>query len=518
MRAGLILVLLVPLVSDSAVQANDEAATPLIFFRKPDRGTEKEIEGELISGNGLGGGTRDQRALARAKLIVLDAWAVPYLSDALFGRKERPAHTIRMNAAAALARILDPRALPALRGAALKDKDRWVRRIAVLTLGLYRVEEDIKLLDGVISDRRKRDPVAALALGKFPQPDATDRLLARLTKPPQDEHLLSAILLAAAVRSPDAPIAAFLEHKKRIVQRVAAACLLIRPPGPKALERILKLVDRKGPREVRALQFYALGLIPERTDEIRKALLNCAIKTKHKSEVRVAALVGLADEWNVRANFPGLNKHYRTIAGRNDPVVAAFFPAMVNTGDPKAIKICLRVLKTQSAFLRFYASAALFQAIALGPEEHSRAGEIADAIVAQRPHTQDPRLLQLIDKVMRWSSPPEGTKDLRKLAREALVDVGDPRGLHLFDRTRHERAWALLNSMLPFVLELDDVTVDLDKHNASTPPSTEPGSGNKDKAGSEEELDLLDFLNEKPYFVPGDLGGADDLGGLAEKR
>ena len=38
-----------------------------------------------------------------------------------------------------------------------------MRRIAVLTLGLYRIENDIKLLDDVLdqSDRRKRDPVAA---------------------------------------------------------------------------------------------------------------------------------------------------------------------------------------------------------------------------------------------------------------------------------------------------------------------------------------------------------------------
>ena len=513
MRAGLILVLLIPLVSDSPVRADDEAATPLIFFRKPDKSTEKWIEGDLISGNGLGAGTRDQRALARAKLIVLDAWAVPYLAGALYGRDAPKAHTIRMNAAATLARILDPRALPALRGAAQKDKDAWVRRLSILTLGLYRLADDINFLNDVLdrSAKRERDPAAALALGKIPRPESAHRLLARLTKPPQDEHLTSGILLAAAVRSPDVPVGEFLEHKKKVVRRIAAACLLIRPPDTETLEQLLKLADRKGDREVRALQYYALGLIPARTKEIREALLDCAVKTKHKTEVRVAALVGLADEWNEHANFQRLHNHYRSIQGRNDPVVAAFFPAMVHTGDPKAVDICKRVLKSGSPFLRFYATAALFQAIALGPDKHAEAGIITDAILAQRPHTQNPQLLKLIDLVLRWSSPPEGITDVRRLAREGLAALGDPRNLHLFDRTREERAWALLNSMLPYIFELDDVAVDLERHDTSTPPRAEPGSNKKDEGGSEEELDLIDFLREKPYFVPADLGGPEEI-------
>jgi len=511
-RVGLILVLLIPLVSDSPVQADDEAATPLIFFRKPDKGTEKWIEGDLISGNGLGAGTRDQRALARAKLIVLDAWAVPYLADALYGRSSPKAHTIRMNAAATLARILDPRALPALRGAAQKDKDPWVQRLAILTLGLYRLADDVNLLNGVLdrSSKRERDPAAALALGKIPRPEAAHRLLARLTKPPQDKHLTSAILLAAAVRSRDVPVGDFLEHKEKVVRRIAAACLFIRPPDTETLERLLKLAGRKGDREVRALQYYALGLIPERTKEIREALLDCALKSKHKGEVRVAALIGLADEWRVPGSFSRLHGLYRKSSGRNDPVLAALFPAMVHTGDRKAVDICKCVLKSGSPFLRFYATAALFQAIALGPGDHPEAGIITDAILAQRPHTQDPQLLELIDLVLHWSSPPEGITDVRRLAREGLARVGDPRSLHLFDRTREQRAWALFNSMLPYIFELDDVAVDLEKHDTSTPPRAEPGSNKKDEGGSEEELDLIDFLREKPYFAPADLGGHEE--------
>ena len=37
-------------------------------------------------------------------------------------------------------------------------------------------------------------------------------------------------------------------------------------------------------------------------------------------------------------------------------------------------------------------------------------------------------------------------------------------------------------------------------------PQPKPGSGGKEEAGSEEELDLLDWLQEQPYYVPEDLG------------
>ena len=41
-------------------------------------------------------------------------------------------------------------------------------------------------------------------------------------------------------------------------------------------------------------------------------------------------------------------------------------------------------------------------------------------------------------------------------------------------------------------------------YRSSKAPEPTPGSGGKDEAGSEEELDLLDFLGEKPYYVPSD--------------
>jgi HEAT repeat protein len=500
-------------VAPPALGADDKAATPLIFFRKPDSGTEKLIRNELIGGNGIGAGTRDKRAEARRRLIVIDAWAVPYLAEALYGRKARGAHTIRMNAAATLSRILDPRALPELRGASsLKEKDKWVRRSAVLSLGLYRRVEDVALFDSILDrrDRKLRDPTAALALGKIDHPNATNALLSRLGKPPQDVHLTAGILLAASIRSPDTPAAEkrFIEHKKRLVRRVAAACLLIRPPTPSQTKALLKIVNRTGDREVRELQYYALGLVPGRTPEIREALLDCAVNnSKHKTGARVAALIGLADELNERANFPRLYGCYRTLSARNDPVVAALLHAMVRTGEKKAIDICLSELKKGSTFLRFYASAALFHHIALSKDAPPRAAEIAGAIARQRSRTQNPQLLQLIDLVGRWRSPPEGVKDRSVLAREGLIELGDPRELHLFDRTREERAWALVNQMLPHILELDDLIVDLQSHDTSSVPAPDPGAGKKkSESGSEEELDMLDFLREQPYFVPRDLG------------
>jgi len=316
--------------------------------------------------------------------------------------------------------------------------------------------------------------------------------------------------LAASIRSPDSPAgeARFLKHKKTLVRRVAAACLCIRPPTPEQTKVLLKIVSVTGDREVRTLQFYALGLIPERTPAIREALLDCAVKTKLKTGARVAALIGLADEWNVSGNFDRLHARYRAAKGRNDPVVAALLHAMVRTGNPKAVEICKRVIKTGSPFLRFYASAALFHRIALGGDEPPPdADRIAAEIVNQRSRTQNPQLLRLIDLVSRWRSPPEGVKDRRKLARDGFAAVGDPKDLHLFDWDRNTRAWALLNRMIPYVLELDEQIVDLSTHDTSKPPAPDPGVGkSKSESGSEWELDLLDFLKEQPYFVPADLG------------
>jgi len=495
-------------------QADDDA-TPLIFFRKPDRATDRLIRDDLISGNGIGAGTRDKRAAARCKLIVIDAWAVPYLAEALHGRRKQGDAMVRMNAAATLARILDPRALPQLRGACTKkEKDRWVRRFAVLSLGLYRRAEDIDVLADVLKDRDKkdRDPAAALALGKIPYSTATNALLSRLVKPPRDKHLTGALLIAATIRSPETPAGElrFLQHKERLVQRVAAACLLIRPATPQQTEALIKIVGERGYREVLELQFHALSLVPARTPEIREALLDCAVKTKFKTGARVAALIGLADEWNVTANFARLHGRYRSAKGRNDAVVAALLHAMVRTGNPKAIEICRKVIKTGSPALRFYASAALFHRIALaGDEPPPGADRIAGEIVQQRARSEKPELLSLIDLVSRWRSPPEGVTDRRKLARDGFKAIGDPKNLHLFDRNRQERAWALLNRMIPYVLELDELLMDFSTHDTSTAPTPEPGVGkSKSESGSEEELDLLDFLKEQPYFVPSDLGAS----------
>jgi HEAT repeat protein len=503
-RAAIGLLLLVTFV------AAGDVARPLVFFRKPDKKTEKWIQNDLIGGDGIGAGTMDTRSRARAELEVLDAWAVPYLAEALYGRKKDGAHTVRMNAAATLARILDPRALPELRGAAVADKDRWVQRTALLGLGLFRAREDVDLFAGNLSLRpeKRRDPAAAIGLGKLRgSPTAANALLTRLAKPPRDAHLTCALLLAAAVRSSEAPIQRFLTHKKPLVQRVAAACLQIRPLAPDQVDALLKQINRGRFTDVLELQFYALATMPERTAAVREALLDCAVKSKFKSGARVAALIGLAYEWGKKENYDRLAKLYRGIRGRNDNVVAALMFAMVRTGDPRAVESLLGVLKAGSPFLRFYASGALFHLIALGPEEHPRADEIASLLERQRSRTEDKRLLRLIDLIGRWRTPPEGTTDRSKLARDGLREVGDPRNLHLFDRTRKERAWEIINSMVPLIFELDALLGSMSEPDLSGKiPEAKPGSGGKDEAGSEEELDLLDWLTEQPYFVPEDLG------------
>lgn len=494
------------LASDS--RAGEDVANPKVFFRNPDPVTEKRIRDKLLGGDGIGAGTKDQRARARAELEVLDAWAVPYLANALHGRKANGPNTIRMNAVATLARILDPRALPQIRAAAVEDKDRWVRRTALLALGLFQRPEDVSLLAGRLNARRvKRRPLAAaLAMGKIPDIAATQDLVARLAKPPGDEHIVAAYILAAAVRSPDAPIEKFLGDKRRLVQRVAAAALQIRPISADQAPMLIRFIERGRYREVRELQHWALGAIKERTPEIRNALLDCAVKTKYKSDTRVAALASLAYEWNVKSNYDRLHQLYRSIRARNDSVLFALMFAMARSGDEKSIDTLLRVIKTAPAQRCYYASASLFHVIALAPGKHPRAGEIAGAIARQRSRVEDPRLLRLIDLVGRWSSPPDGTPDRGAIARDGFRDIGDPKDLHLFDWTREERAWQIVNSMVPHIFELDQLLGSMSNPEGGAKPEAKPGSGKKDEAGSEEEMDLLEFLQEKPYYVPGDLG------------
>ena len=259
-------------------------------------------------------------------------------------------------------------------------------------------------------------------------------------------------------------------------------------------------------REVRELQFCALGAIRARTDEIRNALLDCAVKTKYKSGARVAALTSLSYEWNVQSNFKRLHGLYRGMRNRNDAKLFALMFAMARSGHPESIDVQLRTIRTAPAQRCFYASASLFHVIALAPGKHPRAGDICSAIQSQRSRMEDRQLLRLIDLVGRWSSPPDGTPDRAAIARDGFREIGDPKNLHLFDWTREDRTWELINSMIPHILQLDKLLGALSSPEGGAKPEPEPGSGKKDEAGSEEELDLLHFLQEKPYYVPEDLG------------
>jgi len=59
------------------------------------------------------------------------------------------------------------------------------------------------------------------------------------------------------------------------------------------------------------------------------------------------------------------------------------------------------------------------------------------------------------------------------------------------------------------VFQLDALAVSLTAHDTSNTPTADPGAGKaKTDSGTDEELDLLDFLDEKPYFDERDLGGA----------
>jgi len=480
-----------------------EAARPLVFFRQPDKKTGRTIEKELISGNGIGSGASDRRAESRRLLEVYDAWAVPYLAAALHGRDKDGSHMVRVNAALTLARILDPRALPELREAAVSDSDRWVRRASLLSLGLFAETRDVDLFIGVLDHRKenRREPAAALALGKLRgSSTAANALLSRLEKPPDDDHLTCALLLAAALRSPQARVEDFLAHDDRLVQRVAAACLQLRPLEPGRIGPLLRQIERGRYREVRELQFYALATMAERTNQIREVLVDCAVKTEYKTGSRVAALIGLAYEWGRKDHFEDLHRLERRLQTRNDPVREANLLALARTGDPRAVDVLLKLAERASPQIRFYAVGSLLHMLAFGPEENDRTTEIVERVLRAR--TDDADLGRLIDVFAEWHRPREGTGDRRKLVRDRLEEIGDPRGMHLFSWTREDRVWEIVNSMVPLILQLDFGKADTDSLGPGRDYKRE-GRG-KEEGATEEELDLLSFLAEKPYFVPGD--------------
>jgi HEAT repeat protein len=515
--------------------AGDDVRAPLIFFRKPDRETAREIEG-YISNNGLGASTRKSRTRARRELRKIGAWSVPPLTATIAGRKRLKDIRIPMNATMTLARILDPQCVPALQEVAKTHRDPEVRKTACLALGIFgedpKYPGSVELLGRLLGEndpRKEHQRAAALGLGKIATEDARIRLLGQLEALPSQEHQAAAILLGACLRSPKVEPLRFVQHKERIVRLVAATCLLIRPVRAQRVETLLGLVKRPNKDErLRALHFHALGAMP-RTEAIRKRLLDCAKTSREEKGVRVAALIELAREWNVRSNLPVLKRAWTPLKARNDPLAAALLFAMVRSGDPEAIDILLRVVKQGSDLMRFYAGGSLlhYAFLTRTDERQEREGHIRDAVARFR----SSRLsgLRKLDDLRGAAAYKSDLAKRAEIAREHFRTIRDRFRLHLWDWTPEDRAWSLVNELLVDILELDDIAHrgDVfgregesgdggdDGRSEDDGPSDNPEKklGTDAKVGravtgTPDEQDMLDFLREEPYYGPRDLGGS----------
>ena len=492
---------LVFLVAAGALRAEEEP--PRVVLRTPDPATEKRIVREYITNDGLGAGSNLRRNAVRKELVEIGFWAVPYLAAATRakGRNSR----VRMNAILTLALIGDRRCLPQLRRVAEEDDDAYVRQTATLGLGLFRDTDSLPLLRKLLNDpdrRRAYQPAAALALAKLRHPEAASTLEALAPELARGKRLAAAILLGAAIASPNARRSCLrhLGHKEKLVRRAAATGLLIRPVRAAGAKELLDLEKRTDD----PLVVHVLGAI-ERSDEIRARLLAIARSSKRKDDERVAALIQLAREPGRMETYPTLK---RALNGEraNTALAGALLFALARTDHEKSVDDLLRVVRSGTDLRRFYAVVALIDAVAR-LEPHPRKKGILDEI--KRVSGDDPQMLALrllAGDIGYRKGPAVGER-----VSEVLDGIVDPKKLRLH-RAWEERRWDLVNRLLLFIFALDDLVQQYDsgKVGRTQESSVKPGqtaSGGSGANATPEELDLLDFFAQRPYFGPDDLGG-----------
>lgn len=475
----------------------DPAETPFLILREPDAETAREITRDLVTEKGLGG---DKRRETRERLARIGPWCVPYLATAL--RKESSAR-IRMNAAFALALIRDPRGLPALREAAAKDDNLWVRRAATLAVPLFEWKADLETLEKIPKARAEWRSMAP-ALARLRHAGAKEILGNVAKKLPSDEHDAAAIVLSAAIAGADLPFVELLEDRRKLVQEAAAAGLAVRPLPPERAGEILAALDRsRMGKDARVVAVRALGAIDPRPDAAQAALVKIACGDGEAAE-RIAALLELR---GTPEEFDPLWKAYRQIAGRNDPVVGALLLALARTREGKATEVLIDATRTGSPFVRFYAGAALLDVngSAQLPEDTRK------AVTALK----EVRLCEPLATLAQGMA--SGDEATRRAAAGKLKLVDDPRHLKL-SLGREERNWLEANRVLTKVFELGTVLLQFDTSARNrTAESPLPGAGGegdegkKQSTASDEQQDLFDLLipwdypERKPYFGPGDL-------------
>ncbi|MHC4957513.1 MAG: HEAT repeat domain-containing protein [Planctomycetota bacterium] len=500
----------------------DDVRSPPIFFTKPDLESHREIE-DLVGNNGVGAATRKARRAARAKLVKIGRWTVPYLVAPIAKPRQKGNTRIPMNAIMTLARIQDPVALPTLRAFSLRPRSNvHVRKTGCLALGLFREQRALNAaaLADILKEPSRGDPAhlraAALGLAKLDEDLATATLLGELRELDAPQFLAGSLVLAGTVRSVEAEPERFLAHEKEIVRRAAAVGLMVRPLGRQDLPVVRARLKREKSPRIRALLFYALAAMP-RDPGIRELLLDCATKTRRNDDERIAAAIGLAYERGDEDGklFKKLKPVVKQYTRRNDAVGAALMFALARTGHPDSVDVLLGILRGGSSVSRFYAGGCLLYLASLDDptRRHEREQRIFEEIANTGRGSSDSALAAL-DQARGWLT----TSDLRKraeLARREFTDIAklhDRYGLHLWDRTPRDRAWAAVNRLLPALFDLDDVAdrADIDNPNKTGETPLKPGTkhtGARDLAKSPEDQDLLEFLREQPYFVPEDLGG-----------
>jgi len=488
------------------VRGDGEGGAPLMLFKEPDPETRRRITDDLISNNGIGAATSGVRTEQRAVLRQIGYWSVPFLKDVVHGPKSVKGVRIPMNAIMVLARILDLRALPELRGAAQKHEDVEVRKTAGLALGLFRRAEDLPLLTRLLQDgdfRHGHQRSAAIALAKLRTPGAQEVLRAAVSTPARDVHVAAATLLAAVIATPGIDLSPYLNHDEKLLRAVAAAALLLRPLAAQEAGPLLALLRKpREDREVRALQFHALAAIRDRTDEIRDRLLACVVKGDERQEARIAALIGLAYESGRTELYAPLKRYYASFSGRNDPQVGPLLFAMVRTQERKAVEDLMGFCGTGSDFIALYAGGSLLHLVSNLAEEWPAEPAVFDAIAKLRDRP-DALLRELADLAFLVRAEKDRPRR-QALAREGFAKLREPRDLHLWDWDVSQRAWGTANGLLPLLFELDEVA---EKSKATSPGGPSPGGKEGRTGATPEEQDLLDFLAEMPYFVPEDLGG-----------
>ncbi len=484
----------------------DPAETPFLVFREADPETAQRIKRDLIAEKSLGGRAPETRREIREQLARIGPWCVPFLATAL--RKETP--RVRLNAVLALAMIRDPRGLPALREAASKDDDPFVRRAATLSIALFEHGEDLGTLRKLVGTPRGEWRSIAPALARLRHEDAAAVLGAQAERLPRDEHDAAAIVLAAAIAGADAPFVALLEDRRGIVQEAAAAGLAVRPLPPQRAGEILSALSRSAMSDdARVLAIRALGAIDPRPDDAQAGLLKIACG-EGKAAERIAALLelrGSADE------LGPLWTAYRKIEGRNDPVVGALLLALARTREQEMVGRLLGLVRPGSDFVPLYAGAALLRVF--GPD--------------QLPEEQRVRIVQVEQLAGIAQGFAKGSEAARKEALAELRRVKElPPILKLLYFDREERNWLEVNRVLTKILELGKVLVRFDSTGPGrTIESALPGAGSgggeetkKASSGSDAEQDLFDLLipppvrapfgepaypERKPYFGPLDL-------------